>query len=47
MNRLLTVAALFGLALAAPAAETNFGLKTGTVDLKSAGPLAFAPAASS
>jgi hypothetical protein len=47
MNRPLTLAAgLLGLALAAgtaPAATTDFGLKTGTVDLKSAGPLAFAP----
>jgi hypothetical protein len=47
MNRLLTLAAgLLGLALAAGialAATVDFGLKQGTVDLKSAGPLAFAP----
>lgn len=47
MNRPLTLAAgLVGLALAAgiaPAAAIDFGLKQGSVDLKSAGPLAFAP----
>jgi hypothetical protein len=46
MNRLLTLAALLGLALAAgtaSAATVDFGLKQGTVDLKSAGPLSFAP----
>jgi hypothetical protein len=47
MYRPLTLAAsLLGLAVAAgtaPAAETNVGLKQGNVDLKSAGPLAFAP----
>jgi hypothetical protein len=45
MRSLTLAAALVGLALAgsAPAAETDFGLKRGTVDLKSAGPLAFGP----
>jgi len=45
MRMLTLAAALVGLALAgaAPAAESDFGLKPGTVDLKSAGPLAFGP----
>jgi len=46
MRPLTLVTALAGLALAAvaaPAAETDFGLKPGTVELKSAGPLAFGP----
>src|SRR3954453_21481710 len=45
MRPMTLAAALVGLALAgiAPAAEANYGLKAGTVELKSAGPLAFAP----
>src|SRR5262245_53771477 len=40
------IAALVGLALAAgvaPAADKDYGLKTGTPDLKSAGAMAFGP----
>jgi hypothetical protein len=42
--RLVTLSVLtLALSAAARAAEADFGLKPGTVDLKSAGPLAFAP----
>jgi hypothetical protein len=45
MSRLLTLTALAGLALAsaATAADAQLGLKVGTPDLKSAGPIAFGP----
>src|SRR5215207_3492462 len=41
--RTLSLAALVALAATAPAADTDYGLKPGTVELKSAGPIAFGP----